>query len=444
MSFETWCALAGVLLVGMALVPKMVERAPVTTAAIYLVIGLILSPLALNVIYLQPLDHSKLLERLTEIAVIISLFATGLKMRLPFSDPKWFIPLRLAFISMALTVGMMTLAGVYLLHLPLGAAIILGAILSPTDPVLASDVQVSHAHDDDPLRFSLTGEAGFNDGAAFPFVMLGLGLLGLHDLGEGGWRWFAVDVLWSIGAAVVIGALLGTLTARLVLWLRREKHEAVGTDDFLTLGLIAGAYGIALLCNSYGFLAVFAAGLALRHTERAMTEQLPEDDDEEEEAPTMPVPDTDVEAEEIREELATGEKTSSKYLMGQLLRYNEALERLAEFALVLILGGMISRATWTNSALWLAPLLFLIIRPLAVWIGLLGAREIGHSRPFIAWFGIRGLGSLYYLFYAIEHKLPENLATQLTAITFSIVVLSILVHGFSVTPSMKKYEKISR
>ena len=187
--------------------------------------------------------------------------------------------------------------------------------------------------------------------------------------------------------------------------------------------------------------AVFAAGLSLRHTERAITEQLPETAKETE---TMPIPDNDLEAEEIRVELATGENTSSKYLMGQLLRYNEALERLAEFALVLLLGGMLSRATWTNSALWIAPLLFLAIRPIAVWLGLLGAREIGASRPFIAWFGIRGLGSLYYLFYAIQHGLPEGLATQLTAFTFSIVALSIVAHGLTVTLSMKKYEKVAQ
>ena len=441
MSFEAWCALAGVLLVGMALVPKLIARLPLTTAAIYLVIGLICGPLFFNVIRVQPLDYTQLLERLTEIAVIISLFAAGLKLRLPLDDPKWFIPLRLAFVSMTLTVGLITLVGVYLLHLPLGAAVLLGAILSPTDPVLASDVSVLHSHDDDPLRFSLTAEAGLNDGTAFPFVMLGLGLLGLHDLGEGGWKWFSIDVLWSIPVGLGIGALLGTLTARLVLWLRREKNEAVGTDDFLTLGLITGAYGIALLLHSYGFLAVFAAGLALRHTERSITDKMPEPEEDEK---TMPIPETDQEAEEIRDELATNEKTSTKFLMGQLLRYNQALERLAEFALVLILGGMLSLATWTNSALWIAPLLFLVIRPISVWLGLSGARETGSSRPFIAWFGIRGLGSLYYLFYAIEHDLPAALAAQFTAITFSVVALSIVAHGLTVTMAMEKYQKISQ
>jgi NhaP-type Na+/H+ or K+/H+ antiporter len=168
---------------------------------------------------------------------------------------------------MTLTVGMITLVGAFLLHLPWGAAILLGAILAPTDPVLASDVQVATPGDRDRLRFSLTGEAGLNDGTAFPFVMLGLGLLGLHPLGACGWRWLAVDVGWAVLGGLAVGGVLGTLVGRLVLYLRRAHQEAVGRDDFLVLGLITLSYGSALLLHTYGFLAVFAAALALRRIE---------------------------------------------------------------------------------------------------------------------------------------------------------------------------------
>src|SRR5919206_497446 len=135
---------------------------------------------------------------LTPSAVLISLFTAGLKLRTALTDHRWRLPVRLAVESMIVTVGLITLVGVVGLGLPLGAAVLLGAILAPTDPVLASDVQVEGPTDQDRLRFGLTGEAGLNDGTAFPFVMLGLGLIGLHELGQAGWRWFAVDVVWAV------------------------------------------------------------------------------------------------------------------------------------------------------------------------------------------------------------------------------------------------------
>src|ERR671914_1673776 len=135
---------------------------------------------------MDPVRWPGLLERLTEFAVIVSLFTAGLKLRLPLSEKRWRLPLRLASVSMALTVGLIAAVGVLGLGLPLGAAVLLGAVLAPTDAVLASDVRVEHPADRDKLRFSLTGEAGLHDGTAFPFVMLGLGLMGLHELGPRG------------------------------------------------------------------------------------------------------------------------------------------------------------------------------------------------------------------------------------------------------------------
>lgn len=197
MSFTTGFILIGLVFVAMALTGSILKRLPLTTALLYLVLGAVLGSLGVGWIRLDPLGQSALLERLTEVAVIVSLFSAGLKLRTPFTSGRWQTPVRLAFLAMAVTVALITLVGVYALGLPLGAAVLLGAVLAPTDPVLASDVQVESPEDQDQLRFGLTGEAGLNDGAAFPFVMLGLGLLGLHELGEGGWRWLAVDVLWA-------------------------------------------------------------------------------------------------------------------------------------------------------------------------------------------------------------------------------------------------------
>lgn len=248
------------------------KRLPLTTSLLYLVVGILLGPFFLGLIQFDPVQEPALLEKVTEVAVVISLFTTGLKLRLPLSDKGWRLPLRLALVSMTITVGLVALIGVVGLNLPLGAAVLLGAIVAPTDPVLASDVQSEHPWDVDSLRFGLTGEAGLNDGTAFPFVMLGLGLLGLHEIGEFGWRWLALDVLWASAGGLGVGGVLGTLVGRLVLYLRGEHKEAVGTDDFLALGLIAFSYGSALLIGAYGFLAVFAAGIALRRIERDHSE----------------------------------------------------------------------------------------------------------------------------------------------------------------------------
>lgn len=200
MNFGLLFVIIGLLLVVMALSATVLKRLPLTTAILYLAVGLVLGPFVSGLIQVDPLEHAALLERFTEVVVLISLFTAGLKLRLPFSDAGWRLPLRLAVLSMSITVGLVTLVGVYGLGLPLGAAVLLGAILAPTDPVLASDVQTENPWDRDRLRFSLTGEAGLNDGAAFPFVMLGLGLLGLHEIGEDGWRWLAVAKKLSASA----------------------------------------------------------------------------------------------------------------------------------------------------------------------------------------------------------------------------------------------------
>ena len=151
---------------------------------LYLAVGLGVGPIGLGLVARDTVGDAHLLERRTEVAVLVSLFTSGLKLSLPLSDRRWRLPIRLAFGSMAITVAAVAALAWALFDLPLGAAILLGAILAPTDPVLASDVQLEEPGDRDRLRFALTGEGGMNDGTAFPFVMLGLGLLGLHELGD--------------------------------------------------------------------------------------------------------------------------------------------------------------------------------------------------------------------------------------------------------------------
>jgi len=429
LQFTVSYIIVGAVFIVMALSGSVLKRLPLSTSMLYLAAGVLIGPHALNLIHFDPIMEAAIVERITEVAVIVSLFTAGLKLRVPLRDPLWRLPVVLASWSMALTVGFIALVGVVALELPLGAAILLGAVLAPTDPVLASDVQVSGPRDRDRLRFTLTGEAGLNDGTAFPFVMLGLGLLGLHETGEGGWRWLAVDVLWAIPGGLLIGALLGTATGRVILFLRREHKEAVGLDDFFALGLIAFSYGAALLVHTYGFLAVFAAGLALRRIEASSVGQ--------EQAPDEVV--ASAAAEGRGEEIATDPETAPAHMTQAVLGFTEQLERIGEVAVMLLVGVMISVTAVPSDALWFVPLLLLVIRPVAAAMGMIGSDTTWLQRAYIAWFGIRGIGSIYYLMYAITHGVSEETARLLTGLTLAVVATSVVVHGVSVTPLMRRY-----
>ncbi|AOF86319.1 sodium/hydrogen exchanger family protein [Hydrogenophaga sp. RAC07] len=421
MTTAHWFLFVGALLLVMGVTPTLLKRLPITPAMLYLAVGLLMGPTVLGAFSFNPLKESALLEVLTEGAVLISLFSAGVKMPVPFNLRQWRAPLLLATLSMTLTVGLVSAFGVWALGLPLGAAILLGAIVAPTDPVLATDVQSRHPGDRDQLRFTLTCEAGLNDGSAFPFVMLGLGLLGLHNLGENGTQWLVLDVVWATVGGITIGVLCGVALARVGWWLRGapRRHELL--DDFLGLGLIGVVYGLSEWLNAWGFLAVFFAAVALRQTEMRLSRRAHEVA-EAEAAAHLPA-------------CAPDGGPASTVSQGALV-FKEHLERLSELMLVLLLGGALYRDSWSWAAVGLALFLFFVARPLSVFIGLLGTRAISPVRGMTAWFGVRGIGSLYYLMYAIQHGLPEPLALQLMQLTLIVVAMSILMHGFSVKPLM--------
>ncbi|MBA2672849.1 cation:proton antiporter [Ramlibacter sp.] len=434
MDFALWSVIVGVLLILMALGGSVLARLPLSTAMLYLGTGLLVSPIALGLLHADPLRHAHVLERMTEVVVLVSLFSAGLKLSAGLKERSWLLPLRLALGSMVVTVACVALLGHYLVGLPWGAAVLLGGILAPTDPVLASDVQVHKPGDRDKLRFALTGEGGLNDGTAFPFVMLGLGLLGLHELGPGGWRWFVIDVVWSVAAGIAVGALLGWAVGRLVLYLRREHKEGVGLDDFLALGLIGLSYGAALLLHAYGFLAVFAAGVALRRLEQSQTAEPHAAAAAVQKA--MVGPDT-----ELAHEIAVDPEHAPAFMAQAVLGFNEQLERIGEVVAVIAIGALLWAVRWNQAVWWLVPVLLLVVRPLSVGVGMVGSASSHSQRWLIGWFGIRGVGSLYYLMYALNHGLPQPLADRMVALTLSVVVTSILVHGVSVTPLMAAYER---
>ena len=212
-----------------------------------------------------------------------------------------------------------------------------------------------------------------------------------------------------------------------MVYLRREHEEAVGLDDFLALGLVALSYGVALLAHTYAFLAVFAAGLALRFEERRHT--------------------GDRAAEEVKamarqgeeEEVAVDNEAAPAYMASAVLGFAEQLERIGAVALVVLIGGMLTYADLSlNAFLFVGALLF-VIRPIAVFVGLLGSASTGLQRELVAWFGIRGIGSIYYLMYAEVHGVYDLFSGQILGVVLLTITASIVLHGFSVTPVMNWY-----
>ena len=429
MTTTLWFLLIGCLMLARGLAATTIQRLPITSSIAYLIVGIVLGPVVTGIFSFDPVAQSHVLETLTEIAVLISLFSAGVKMPVPITMKRWGPSFRLAWVSMSITVGLVAAFGYYVLDLPIGAGVLLGAILAPTDPVLATDVQVRHAGDYDTLRFTLTSEAGMNDGSAFPFVMLGLALLGAGQIGDYLLRWTLVEVLWATLGAVAIGSAAGALLGRLgwALRNREPKHEVL--DDLVALGLIGIVYGVSVLAYAWGFLAVFFAGVALRQTELLLAGA-------HKNRVGVLVPD-DPKADPANDEVP--DQSTPLAVSLEALVFKEHLERLSELTLVLLLGGMLTLQDWNWRTWGTALFLFLVARPVSVMLGLAGSDTSLRVRLIIGWFGVRGIGSLYYLMYAINHGLPGALAHDLVQITAIVVALSIIVHGVSVKPLMDHF-----
>jgi NhaP-type Na+/H+ or K+/H+ antiporter len=424
-----WYLVAGALLVSTASLDVLFRKLPVSTGMIYLGIGVAVGPVGLGLLRIDPIENARLLEHLAEFAVIVSLFAAGLKMRLPVVDRRWLPPILLASVGMVLTVIAVTAAGFWGLGLSLGGAVLLGAVLSPTDPVLASEVQLNSASDRDRLRQTLTGEAGLNDGTAFPFVLLGVGLYSteLHELGAYWWRWLTVDLLWAILGGLAVGWFGGLGVARLVIYLRKRFHESLTADEMLTIGMIALIYGAALALHTYGFLAVFAAAVAIRWEEyqSAAPGEAPADD--EQQGPTK----DEADGLEPRD------------LARAQLQMTESAERLIEVAVVVLVGSFISYRTLAQPALaWFIPLLLLGIRPAVVFLSTWRLRMWPAQRMLAGWFGIRGIGTVYYLAHALDMGVAEHNPAEsrlMVDLCIAVITVSVVVHGISATPLMRWY-----
>src|SRR3954451_760923 len=349
----------------------------------------------------HPQDHLPVVERLTELVVIISLMGAGLKIDRLLGWRSWIITWRLLGLSMPLTIIGLALLAYALLGLGAATALLLAAALAPTDPVLARDIQVvpPGSGEEDETRFALTSEAGLNDGLAFPFVHAAIAIALASQTGEPwAWRWFSVSVVWKLGAGIVVGYLVGRALGWLMFHVpNRAKLSRTG-DGFVALGITCLAYGLTEMAHGYGFLAVFVAALALRSAER------------------------DHEYHE------------------KLHGFAEELERLLMMALLVVFGGALTDGDLFQALTWEAVafglLALFVVRPLSGWIALAGTACSYNERAVISFYGIRGLGSVYYMSYALQKGSFEAPDLLWSTLAF-IVLVSILLHGATVTPVMR-------
>lgn len=444
MTFIVWFAMLGAVLLLLALSSSYLRWVPVTSSLVCLGLGMFLGTSGLGLLQLDLSESSGWMEHLTEVAVLFSLFFNGLKLRLPLRDRRWWSAFYLAGPVMLSCIAGVTLLLHYGFELGWGGSLLIGAILAPTDPVLATLVQVADAQDGDPVRFSLSGEAGLNDGVAFPFVMLGLFLQ--QPSGQPWFsEWLVKDMLWAVPAGLVLGYFMGRGLGKLTLYLRLRNDDCtVSPNDYLALALIALAYVSAEIIQAYGFLAVFAAGLGLRQAE-VQTSSNPEDPAAEH--LVQPVVGHQHAAPERAlkgdVQALADSQVAAGIMLGDMLAFGSLIERAMEVFLVTMLGVVLIEH-WDWRAVPVAAALFVVIRPVSVLLfprpGVLTLRQ----RGLLGWFGIRGIGSFYYLFYALNHGLPPALAGQGINLVLCVVALSILVHGLSVQPLLAWYEAHKR
>ncbi|XXX71993.1 sodium:proton antiporter [Sorangium sp. So ce134] len=441
LSFLHWLALAGVILLIMALSSAHVKRLPVSSSLIYLGLGWLIGPQALGWIRLDIEQGCAWFERLTEIAVIISLFIGGLKLRLSPRDSAWSAAYRLA--GPVMLVCILGIAAVA--HLVLGldppGALLLGAILAPTDPVLASAVSVGHAADKDRMRYGLSGEAGLNDGMAFPFVVLALSWMDRGGAGLWILRWALVKLAWAIPAALALGYGLGIWVGRFAIRLRSSHRDTEAPSDFLALSLIALTYVAAEILGAWGFVAVFAAGVGLRRAELKVVAETPHPQaGVRRSRPDAAHPPAEHLVSARVEPEAMGEPAvAAGVLVAETISFGATAERLLEVALVTLVGVLVGPA-WSARALVVAAFLLFVLRPLATRLLLSGTATSPHQRWLMGWFGIRGIGSLYYVAYALNRGLSGGAARDVVSLTLSVVAVSIVLHGISATPLLNRYQ----
>ena len=399
-NYEIGLGVIGIIMLIAAFVPQILLKRRSTFAFVQLGLGALLFAFIPHDI-LNPFteDHRWLWEKGTEFVVIVSLLGAGLKIDEPFSWKYWRTPLRLIYLLMPLTILFTALTGHYIIGLPVASAILLGAVIAPTDPVLAADIQVSAPTEGEGehVKFPLTAEAGINDGFAFPFTYLAVGFAA-YGAFEWGWfgKWFAIEFVYKILVGVGVGVVLGWLLNKFVFKYPREKPLSAESMGCVAIAILFTTYGLAEIVGGYGFLAVFSGAFVFR-------------------------------------------KLAEKDHYNMVLHeFSENLEHTVMSILLVFLGGLTISVfpflTWECVVAGL--LLLFVIRPVLGYLSLLGCTEHPpRERLAIGFFGVRGLGSVYYLAYAFGHE-PFGMGEEIWATVLFVICVSSVVHGLGAIPVM--------
>ncbi len=383
-----------------AMFPVISKRVPISLPMLQVSFGMLLGYWWTDLTFLKPLEDGLAIEKLTEIVVLVSLVGAGIKIDTPLSWQLWRPTARLLLITMPIGIFAMAALGYYVFSLSIGAAILLGAVLAPTDPVLAASIQVGppNTGGEDTPRFTLTSEAGLNDGLAFPFVYLAIKIAEAYSKGKTItadllWSWFTHDVLWQIGAGLLVGIVVGKVLAKLVF--SKHTSETLISQGYVVIALTLLAYGIAEHIQGYGFIAVFVAAFAFRRSEHEHS---------------------------YHQELHDFAEQSEGLLMSLVL-----------VAFGIFIGqGLQSGVDLTWRVYVVSFAFLLLIRPIGGVIALSGLNMHHTEKYAISALGIRGIGTLYYLSYALNQGyFDDEDAIKLWIVASIVILVSIFIHGIS-------------
>ncbi|MDP8936307.1 MAG: cation:proton antiporter [Actinomycetota bacterium] len=395
-------AVVGTVILGATAVPLLLAGRPLSFPIVYVALGMVVFSLPLELPSADPIAHGPFVERISELALIVALMGTGLKLDRPFGWAAWRPTWRLLAVAMPVTIVATALLGWWVVGLAPATAMLLGAVVAPTDPVLASDVQVGPPGegDEDDVRFALTSEAGLNDGLAFPFTNAAIAAAGAAGVGDWAGAWFLDDVVVKLAIGIAVGLVAGRALGWVVFHMPTERRLAESSEGFVALAATLATYGVTELVHGYGFLAVFVAACMIRRQER------------------------DHAYHEVLHGVA------------------ESTERLLSAALLVLLGGavvegVLSGLGWKGAVVGLV--IVLVLRPLAGFVSLSGIGTAPGERMAIAFFGVRGIGSIYYLAHALNEADFTD-GPQVWAVVAFVVLVSVVLHGVTALPVMRRLD----